>query len=142
MTESVTGHRSSRAGRSTPAWAAGVISFAAVMMMLTGALQALTGLDALIQGELYVSTPSYMYELDVTAWGWIHLVAGAVVAVAGVAVLSGAIWARVVGIVVAALSAIANFLYIPHYPIWSLLMVVLNVLAIWALAVYAHRPSV
>jgi hypothetical protein len=64
-----------------------------------------------------------------------------VVAVAGFAVLSGATWARVVGITVAALSAIANFLFIPYYPFWSLLVIALDVLAIWALAAYGHRAA-
>jgi hypothetical protein len=134
-------HRSSRVRRPTPAWAAGVISFAAVMMMLTGTLQALTGLDAIVENESYVTPPNYLYEVDVTAWGWIHLIGGVVVAVAGFAVLSGATWARVVGITVAALSAIANFLFIPYYPFWSLLVIALDVLAIWALAAYAHRAA-
>jgi hypothetical protein len=141
MTEPMADHRSSRVRRPTPAWAAGVISFAAVMMMLTGTLQALTGLDAIVENESYVTPPNYLYEVDVTAWGWIHLIGGVVVAVAGFAVLSGATWARVVGITVAALSAIANFLFIPYYPFWSLLVIALDVLAIWALAAYAHRAA-
>jgi hypothetical protein len=141
MTEPVADHRSSRVRRPTPAWAAGVISFAAVMMMLTGTLQALTGLDAIFENESYVTPPNYLYEVDVTAWGWIHLIGGVVVAVAGFAVLSGATWARVVGITVAALSAIANFLFIPYYPFWSLLVIALDVLAIWALAAYGHRAA-
>jgi hypothetical protein len=142
MTEPMTGRRSRRARRSTPGWAAGVISFAAVMMMLTGSLQALTGLDALFESESYVTTPNYLSGFDVTAWGWIHLIGGLVVAVAGFAVLSGATWARVVGITVAVLSATANFLFIPYYPLWSLLIIVLDVLAIWALAVYGGRRPV
>ena len=141
MTEPMPDHRSSRAGRPTPAWAAGVISFAVVMMMLTGTLQAFIGLDALFEDQSYVTPPNYLYETDVTAWGWIHLIGGVVVAVAGFAVLSGATWARVVGITVAALSAVANFLFIPYYPLWSLLVIALNVLAIWALAAYGHRPA-
>jgi hypothetical protein len=142
MTEPMTGHRSSRVGRSTPAWAAGVISFAAVMMMLTGTLQALTGLDALFEDESYVTTPNYLSGFNVTAWGWIHLITGIVVAVAGFAVLSSATWARVVGIIVAVLSAIANFLFIPYYPFWSLLIIALDVLVIWALAAYGGRRPV
>jgi hypothetical protein len=141
MSEPMTDHPSTRARRSTPGWAAGVISFAAVMMMLTGTLQALTGLDALLEGELYVTTPNYVYEIDVTTWGWIHLIGGAIVAVAGVAVLSRATWARVVGIIVAVLSAIANFVFIPYYPLGSMLMIVLNVLTIWALAVYGGKAA-
>jgi hypothetical protein len=142
MTEPMTDRRSRRARRSTPGWAAGVISFAAVMMMLGGTLQALTGLDALFESESYETTSNYLSGFDVTAWGWIHLIAGVVVAVAGFAVLSRATWARVVGIIVAVVSAIANFAFIPYYPLWSLLIIAFDVLAIWALAAYAGRRPV
>src|SRR6266699_3620336 len=72
---------------------------------------------------------------------WIHLIGGAVVAVAGFFVFSGAVWARAVGIVLAALSAIANFLFIPYYPFWSLLMVALDVFVIWALARHGRQVA-
>jgi hypothetical protein len=142
MTEPMTDRRSRRARRSTPGWAAGVIRFAAVMMMLGGTLQALTGLDALFESESYETTSNYLSGFDVTAWGWIHLIAGVVVAVAGFAVLSRATWARVVGIIVAVVSAIANFAFIPYYPLWSLLIIAFDVLAIWALAAYGGRRPV
>ena len=138
MTEPMADHRSSRVRRPTPAWAAGVISFAAVMMMLTGTLQALTGLDAIFENESHVTPPNYLYAVDVTAWGWIHLIAGVLVAVAGFAVLSGATWARVVGITLAVLSATANFLFIPYYPLWSLVVIALNVFVIWALTAHGR----
>ena len=87
------------------------------------------------------ATPNYAYEIDVTAWGWIHLIIGVVVAFAGIAVYSGATWARSVGIVLAILSAIANFLYIPYYPVWAVLIIALNVAVIWALAVYGTEQA-
>jgi hypothetical protein len=111
------------------------------MMTIAGVFHVLAGLDALFESESYVTTPNYLYEVDVTAWGWIHLLGGVVVGLAGVAVLSGATWARMVGITVAVLSAIANFAFIPYYPLWSLLIIALDVLAIWALAVYGRRAE-
>jgi hypothetical protein len=75
----------------------------------------------------------------VTSWGWIHLIGGVVVALAGFFVFSGALWARSIGIVLAGLSAIANFLFIPYYPFWSLLMIALDVFVIWALAVHGRE---
>ncbi len=75
---------------------------------------------ALIQSEFYVVAPNHIFEFDATSWGWIHLIAGIVVLLAGFGVLAGQTWARVVGIIVATVSAIANFMFIPYYPIWSI----------------------
>src|SRR5262245_7650413 len=113
----------------------GLVVFAGVMMILLGIFHALTGLTAILKDEFFVSTPSnYLISFDVTNWGWIHLIGGAVVALAGFFVFSGAVWARAIGILLATLSAIANFLFIPYYPFWSLLMIALDVFVIWALA--------
>ena len=71
-----------------------------------------------------------------TGWGWIHLILGIVVALAGFYVLSGRLWARIIGITMALFSAIANFFFIPYYPVWSVLIIALDVFVIWALATY------
>ena len=113
----------------------GLVVFAGVMMIMLGSFHALAGLTAIFKDQFYVATPNYLYSIDVTTWGWIHLIGGVVVAAAGFFVFSGALWARVIGIVLAALSAIANFLFVPHYPFWSLLMIALGIFVIWALAV-------
>ncbi len=83
--------------------------------------------------------PNHVFEFDTTSWGWIHLIAGIVVLLAGFGVLAGQTWARVVGIMVATLSAIANFMFIPYYPIWSILIIALDVFVIWALAVHGRE---
>jgi hypothetical protein len=128
-----------RDGEDISGWAVGFIIFAAVMMILVGVWQALAGLVAIFENEFYVATRNYLYELDATTWGWIHLVVGAVVAFAGWGLLSGQTWARVVGITVAAISATTNFLFIPYYPFWSILIVAVDVLVIWALAAHGRR---
>lgn len=113
----------------------GLVVFAGVMMILLGVFHALEGLTAILKDKFFVFTPNnYLISVDVTSWGWIHLIGGAVVAVAGFFVFSGAVWARAIGIILAVLSAIANFLFIPYYPFWSLLMIALDVFVIWALA--------
>lgn len=117
-------------------WASGIISFASILMILTGSLQALAGLIAIFGDELYVTTENYLFQLDTTTWGWIHLLVGLVVFLAGFGVLFGQTWARVVGIMLAAISSTAFFLFLPYYPIWSLLIIALNVLVIWALAAH------
>jgi hypothetical protein len=138
MTEGMSDY-GSRVREEPPGWAAGFIVFAAVMMMMTGVFQALEGLIAIFQNEFYVQTRNYLFKFDATAWGWIHLILGIIVALAGWGLLSGRTWARVVGITLAALSATANFLFIPYYPFWTLLIIALDVLVIWALAVYGGR---
>ena len=116
--------------------AVGMIFFASVMMVMIGFFHAMYGLAAILQNDLIVAGPEYIWRLDVTTWGWIHLIAGILVLIAGWSLFSGATWARVVGITLAMISAIANFASIPYYPFWSILIIVLDVLVIWALAVY------
>jgi hypothetical protein len=116
----------------------GGTAFAGVIMILIGVFHAIAGLVALLDDEFYVVGANYTFELDVTGWGWIHLLAGIGVALAGFYVFSGATWARIVGITLAMLSAVANFFFIPYYPFWSILMIALAVWVIWALT----RPVV
>ena len=118
----------------TGGWGVGFVIFAGVMMIILGVFHFLEGLTAILQNRFFVTTPNYIISVDVSTWGWIHLIGGAIVAVAGFFVFTGAVWARAVGILLAGLSAIANFLFIPYYPIWSLLMIGLDVFVIWALA--------
>lgn len=113
----------------------GLVIFAGVIMIVLGSFHAIEGLTAILKDKFYVfTTTNYLISMDVTAWGWIHLIGGVVVAVAGVFVFSGALWARAVGILLASLSMIANFLFLPYYPFWALLIIGLDILVIWALA--------
>jgi hypothetical protein len=120
-------------------WAEGLTLFAAIMMIVIGIFQVFQGLAAILDDSLFVVAAEYAYDIDVSAWGWIHLIGGIIVAVAGYFVMTGALWARVVGIIVAALSAVANFFYIPYYLFWSLLIIALDVVVIWALASYRRE---
>src|SRR6478752_5954090 len=117
----------------------GFIVFAGVAMVMIGALHALQGLVALFNDDFYVVGQKWIFEFDLTTWGWIHLIIGIGIAVAGFFVLNGAVWARVVGIGVAVVSAIVNFMWLPYYPIWSLLVIALDVLVIWALSVHGRE---
>ena len=125
------------AHRADPApWMAGMTTFAGVMLIIAGAFNVIQGLVALFQNEVYVVGREYIFAFDLTAWGWTHLIVGAVVAAAGFAVLSGQVWGRSVGVGIAVLSMLANFVFIPYYPVWSLLIIALNVFVIWALIAY------
>ena len=133
--------RSSRAdsgSRATSGWAVGLIVFAAIMLMMAGTFQFLAGLVALFENEFYVTTRNYVFQLDATTWGWIHLLLGIVLGVAGWGLLSGRTWGRVVAITVAAISALANFLFLPYYPFWALTIIALDVLVIWAVAAHGR----
>ncbi|WP_019146485.1 DUF7144 family membrane protein [Aeromicrobium massiliense] len=122
---------------STTDWIAyGFIKFAATMMVMLGVFHGFMGTVALVRGTLYVETPEYVLDLDTTAWGWIHLIAGVVVLAGAFAVLSGRMWGRVVGVVVAFASALLNFAFIPYYPVWAVLVIVLDVGVIWALTMH------
>jgi hypothetical protein len=110
--------------------------FAAAVMAVVGAWHVFAGIAALVNDGAYRDTPRYLYAFDLAGWGWTLVVLGIVIAAAGVAVLMGYTWARVVGIVVASVSLIANFLFLPHHPVWSLLIIALDVAVIWALATY------
>jgi hypothetical protein len=129
--------RADRAGERS-GWAVGFILFAAIMMIMVGIFQAIEGLVAIFQNEFYVATRNYLFQLDATKWGWIHLVLGVLVAFAGWGLLSGRTWARVVAITLAVLSAIANFLFIPYYPFWSIIALTLDVFVIWAVAAHGR----
>ena len=121
--------------------AAGFILFAVIMMIMSGVFQALAGLVGILNNALYAVTDSYPLRLTTTTWGWINLIGGVLVALAGWAVFSGRTWGRVVGIVLASLSAIANFLFIPYYPFWAILIIILDVFVIWALAVHGREMA-
>jgi hypothetical protein len=122
--------------REASGWGVGFTVFAAVMMIMVGAWQALQGLIAIFENEFYVATRNYLLQFDATTWGWIHLVLGLIVAFAGWGLLSGQTWARVVGITLAALSATANFFFIPYYPFWAILIIAVDIFVIWALAAH------
>lgn len=135
-----TGYGDTSATR-TSGWVVGFAVFAGTLMIVSGILQAVTGLVALFQNEVYVVGVNYLFSFDATTWGWVHLLVGILVGMAGAAVLTGQLWGRVVGIGLAALSMIANFLFIPHYPVWSLLVIALNVFVIWALCSYDREAA-
>jgi len=130
-------------GREAPpeptGWAGWVI-FGAMMMIMLGAFQAIAGLVALFDDGYYlVGQNGLVVNVDYTAWGWAHLIIGVVALAAGFGLFTGAMWARVLGITVAVVSAIVNFAFIPAYPFWSLTMITLDVLIIYAIAAHGRE---
>ncbi|MEU9208745.1 hypothetical protein AB0D27_12545 [Streptomyces sp. NPDC048415] len=121
-------------------WATGGTVFAGVLMMVSGILGVLNGIAGIAADDVYARIGTYVYEFNLTTWGWIHLVIGVLVAITGWGVLKGAGWARGVGIGLTALYMIEYFMFIPYAPIWSLIAIVIAVFVMWALAT-AGRPA-
>jgi hypothetical protein len=122
-------------------WITGLAYFAGSLMVIIGVFSAVAGITAIFRNDVYVIRGDYIFTWDVSAWGWVHLALGIFIFLAGLAVFSGQVWARAVGIVLAVLSAIANFMFLPYYPIWTLLIILLDVLVIWALTMYTRRAA-
>jgi hypothetical protein len=108
------------------------------MLILIGVFHAIAGLSGIIKDDFYAVTPNYVLKFDVTTWGWIHLIGGIIVALAGFGVFSGKVWARTVGVILAAVSALVSFAWIPLYPIWSIVLIAIDVTVIWALTVHGR----
>jgi hypothetical protein len=116
------------------AWAYGVGAFGGVLLVMLGLFEFLQGLSAALKDDVFVATSDYVYSVNLSGWGWIHMAIGGAAVVVGLCVLYGQTWARATGILVAVLSAVANFAFLPYYPWWSLLVIAIDVLVIWALS--------
>ncbi|MFG2329981.1 hypothetical protein ACGFMM_10175 [Streptomyces sp. NPDC048604] len=121
-----------RSGES--AWATGGTVFAGVLMTVTGIVDIFQGIAGIAEDNVYARVGDYVYRFNLTAWGWIHLILGVVIAVTGFGILRGAEWGRVAGIALASLNIVAQFLFLPYQPWWALFSMALSVFVIWALA--------
>jgi hypothetical protein len=123
-----------RAAEREPSGAAlGFTLPAAILMMVSGGWNILEGIAALIHGSFIVAVRNYAYSLSATSWGWFHLILGAVVLAAGIGLLTDKMWARIVGVGVIAISMIVNFLYIPYLPVWSIMVIAIDLAILWAI---------
>ncbi len=122
----------------TSGFAIGVTAFAAVLLIIVGFFHIITGIAAIGADDYFVVSSNYVFEFDTTSWGWIHLISGIVVALAGFALFTGATWARVIAVILAMVSVFANFLWLPYYPFWSLLIIAVDIVVIWALTVHGR----
>ncbi|MEU6560067.1 DUF7144 family membrane protein [Nocardia nova] len=116
--------------------AAGTSIGAAILLITVGVLSILEGISAVANDKLFVAGLDYIYEFDTTTWGWIHIVLGILLVIAALGLMSGTTWGRVAAITLAALSILANFLWLPYYPAWSILVIALNIVVIWAVATW------
>lgn len=114
----------------------GWVYFAGFMMLILGVFQAIAGLVGLLNNTFYVAARDHLVAFNVTAWGWVDLIIGIVVICAGIGVFSGSTWARAFGIFLASLNLISQFAFVNAYPIWSIIMMIVDVLIIYALTVH------
>jgi hypothetical protein len=112
--------------------------FAAVMLMIAGAAQILAGIVAVAEDEFYVVGQEWTFSFDITTWGWIHLVLGALLILVGIGILTGNLAARIVGVIVAGISLLANFAFLPWYPVWSVVVIAIDIAVIWALTAHGR----
>jgi hypothetical protein len=121
------------------AWAFGIVTFAGVMLVTVATFQILEGIAAIAKDEVFVLGSDYVYKFDVTTWGWIHVVLGAIGLATGIGLLAGQTWARITGIALAVVGALASFAFLPYYPLWSILVIAFYVLVMWALTTQLRR---
>jgi hypothetical protein len=129
----------SGAGGSGDPWAAGGLVLGGVLMVVYGLFAVLQGIAAIAGDEVYTSFGQYSFEFDLTAWGWIHVIVGVLVVVSGLGLFTGADWARVASAIVVGLALIANFLWLPYQPFWSIIMIVTGLFVLWS--VFNYRSS-
>ncbi|MGW5123202.1 DUF7144 family membrane protein [Streptomyces sp. NPDC004069] len=123
------------------AWATGLTVFAAVMLMIAGVLDILRGIMGIAHDDVFVTTRNYVFQYDLTGWGWIHLVLGVLAVIISIGLFQTALWARVAGVAIAGLIILANFLSLPYYPVWSVVMIAFSGFIIWALCVLRPEES-
>ncbi|SDD74532.1 DUF7144 family membrane protein [Streptomyces prasinopilosus] len=134
MASNVSGtHRQQAGWEAQSAWATGWTGAAAVLMTFGGIMAIFQGIAAIAEDNVFVTTPNFTYAFSLTGWGWIHLILGALILAAGLALFTGATWARAVGVALAGLVMIANFVWLPYAPVWSIVLIVISGFIIWAL---------
>lgn len=119
-------------------WAVGWEAFAGIMLMIVGIFGIIDGIIAIAKDEFFVVSQKWVFNFDVTTWGWIHLMLGIIVLLAGIGIFSGNVLARTVGVFVAAISAIVNFMWLPYYPVWAVIVIAIDVSIIWALTAHGR----
>ena len=119
----------------------GWVYFAGVFMFMVGIFQMIAGFIALFKNDIFVYGRESIWLFNFSTWGWIHLIVGLVILLAGLAVLSGKMWGRVVGIILVLISAVVNFAFLPVYPFWSIIVLVVDALVLFALIAHGAEAA-
>jgi hypothetical protein len=114
-------------------WAVAGITFAGCILTMVGVFQIIAGLTAIFDDQFFVVARNYTFDVDTTVWGWLHLILGVLLVITAFGLFARSAWAGVTAIMLAMLSAVLNFFFIPYYPVWSIVVIALDVWVIWAL---------
>jgi hypothetical protein len=106
---------------------------ASALMIFAGLVTIFIGITGIIRGTFFLAVPNYTYYFSPFGRGVTDLIIGAVVLAAGVCLLMGMMWARAVGVALAVIMGVANFLFLPYAPLWSIVVIALSIFIIWAL---------
>jgi hypothetical protein len=123
----------------TSGWV-GWVYFAGFLMMVVGVLQMISGFTALLNDTYFVTRNLLVFEYE--TWGWGQMLLGLIVLMAGTATISGQVWGRTVGVVMAMLGIVTHFAFVASYPVWSIIAMVIDVLIIYALTVHGGEARV
>ena len=117
----------------------GWVYFAAFMIILAGTFQLIAGFAALLNPDYFKVVDGTLLEFDLTTWGWVHMLLGVLMLCAGTALFNGRMWARVVAMILAMFNLVAQFAFLSEYPIWSLVIIAVDILVIYALTVHGRE---
>ncbi len=119
-------------------WAVGLTALAGFLMLMLGSWWIIAGFVGIVNDDFFVVTQEWIFEFSTTSWGWTHLILGIVVLLAGFGLFTGAVWARTVGVILAVISGLVAFAWLPWYPVWAILFVTLSVFTVWALTAHGR----
>lgn len=121
----------------SPQILSGVATYAvAALLWISGVVTILQGISALLNDKLIVVTADYVYQFNTTVWGWVHIILGVLLAVVAFGLFWSTTWARVAAIIIASLSIVSMFMWLPHSPVWSIVTIALDIFVIWAVATW------
>jgi len=129
---------STSATRQSSGLAVGTTVAAAIILIIGGVCHAMQGVVGIATNEFYVTTQKWIFQFDVTTWGWTHVIVGLIAVLAGIGLFSGAVWARTVAVAIAAISIVVNFVWLPYYPVWAILIIAFDMFVIWALTAHGR----
>lgn len=138
------GQASSGAGapkRKSSGVAIGFTVFAGIFLTMVGFFHLIEGVVELTDNNVYSTTARWAFRFGVGSWGWIHVIFGIVVIVAGMSLFSGAVWARTIAVIAASLSILASFMWLPYYPLWAIVVIALDITVIWAVTLHGRDTS-
>lgn len=134
-------HASTRNNAPVTRRSSGWVAFAGYLMIVAGVFHAIAGLVALFKPSLYLATDNHLFVFNYTGWGWVHIAIGILLALSAFSLFAGRLWGRIVAIFFATISALLNFGFIWAYPLWSIMIIIVDVIIIYSVAMYGGEPQ-